>query len=47
MRYKAVYKNGRYRRRLVLERNEKLAFIVIILADVYILVQIIRYIAVR
>lgn len=47
MKYKAVYKNGKYRKKLVLERHEKLAFIVIILADVYILAQIIRYIAVR
>ena len=47
MRYKAVYKKGRYRRRLVLKRHEKLAFVVIIFADVYILAQIIRYIAVR
>lgn len=47
MKYKAVYKNGKYRKKIVLERHEKLAFIVIILADVYILVQIIRYIAVR
>lgn len=47
MRYKAVYKDGRYRRRLVLERHEKLAFVVIIFADAYILAQIIRYIAVR
>ena len=47
MKYKAVYKNGKYRKKLVLERHEKLAFIVIILADVYILSQIIRYIAVR
>ena len=46
MKYKAVYKNGKYRKKLVLERHEKLAFIVIILADVYILAQIIRYIAV-
>lgn len=47
MKYKAVYKNGKYRKKVVLERHEKLAFIVIILADVYILAQIIRYIAVR
>lgn len=47
MKYKAVYKNGKYRKKIVLERHEKLAFIVIILADVYILFQIIRYIAVR
>ena len=47
MKYKAVYKNGKYRKKIVLERHEKLAFIVIILADVYILAQIIRYIAVR
>lgn len=47
MKYKAVCKNGKYRKKLVLERHEKLAFIVIILADVYILFQIIRHIAVR
>ena len=47
MKYKAVYKNGKYRKKIVLEWHEKLAFIVIILADVYILAQIIRYIAVR
>ena len=47
MKYKAVYKNGKYRKKIVLERHEKLAFIVIILADAYILAQIIRYIAVR
>ena len=47
MKYKAVHKNGKYRKKLVLEWHEKLAFIVIILADVYILAQIIRYIAVR
>lgn len=47
MKYKAVCKNGKYRKKLVLEWHEKLAFIVIILADVYILFQIIRHIAVR
>lgn len=47
MKYKAVYKKGKYRKKLVLEWHEKLAFIVIILADGYILAQIIRYIAVR
>ena len=47
MKYKAVHKNGKYRKKLVLEWHEKLAFIVIILADVYILAQIIRHIAVR
>lgn len=47
MKYKAVHKNGKYRKKIVLEWHEKLAFIVIILADVYILTQIIRYIAVR
>lgn len=47
MKYKTVHKNGRYRKKIVLEWHEKLAFIVIILADVYILAQIIRYIAVR
>ena len=47
MKYKAVHKNGKYRKKIVLEWHEKLAFIVIILADAYILAQIIRYIAVR
>ena len=47
MKYKAVHKNGKYSKKIVLEWHEKLAFIVIILADVYILAQIIRYIAVR
>ncbi len=47
MKYKAVYKDGKYRKKIVLEWYEKLAFIVIILADVYILFQIVRYIAVR
>ena len=47
MKYKAVHKNGKYRKKVVLQWYEKLAFIVIILADVYILAQIIRYIAVR
>ena len=47
MKYKAVHKNGKYRKKIVLEWHEKLTFIVIILADVYILAQIIRYIAVR
>ena len=47
MKYKTVYKNAKYRNKVVMEWHEKLAFIVIILADVYILAQIIRYIAVR
>lgn len=47
MKYKVVQKNGKYRRKLVLEWHEKLAFIVIILADVYILAQILRFIVVR
>lgn len=47
MKYKAVQKEGKYRRKLALEWHEKLAFIVIIFTDVYILAQIIRYIAVR
>ena len=47
MKYKTVHKKGKYRKKIVLEWHEKLAFIVIILADVYILAQIIRYIAVR
>lgn len=47
MKYKAVYKNGKYRKKIVMEWYEKLAFIVIILIGVYILAQIIRYIAVR
>ena len=47
MKYKTVHKNGKYRKKIVTEWHEKLAFIVIILADVYILTQIIRYIAIR
>lgn len=47
MKYKIVQKNGKYRKKIVMEWHEKLAFIVIILAAVYILAQIIRYIAVR
>ena len=47
MKYKVVQKRGKYRKKLVLEWHEKLAFIVIILADVYILAQIIRFIVVR
>lgn len=47
MKYRVVKKNGKYRKKIVLEWHEKLAFIVIILADVYIMAQIIRYIAVR
>ena len=47
MKYKVVKKNGKYRKKLVLKWHEKLAFIVIIFADVYTLAQIIRYIAVR
>ena len=46
MKYKAAHKNGKYRKKIVLEWHEKLAFIVIIFADVYILAQIIRYIAI-
>lgn len=42
MKYKVVQKDGKYRKKLVLEWHEKLAFIVIILADVYILLQILR-----
>ena len=47
MKYRVVKKNGKYRKKIVSEWHEKLAFIVIILTDVYILAQIIRYIAVR
>ena len=44
MKYRITWKNGKYRKRLVLEWYEKLAFVVIILTDVYILIQILRYI---
>lgn len=44
MKYQITWKNGKYWKRLVLEWHEKLAFVVIILADVYILIQILRYI---
>ena len=47
MKYKVVQKNGKYRKNLVLEWHEKLAFVVIIFTDVYILAQIIRFIVVR
>ena len=47
MKYKAVHKNGKYRKKIVLEWHATLAFLAIILADVYILAQIIRHIAVR
>lgn len=47
MKYKAVQKNGKYRKKMGMEWHEKLAFTAIIFADVYILAQIIRYIAVR
>lgn len=47
MKYKVVQKNGKYRKKLVLEWHEKLAFVVIIMAGVYILAQIIRFIVVR
>ena len=43
MKYKAVHKNGKYRKKIVLEWHEKLAFIVIILADVYILAQMFTF----
>lgn len=42
MKYKVVQKNGKYRKKLVLEWHEKLAFIVIILAAANVLVQVIR-----
>ena len=47
MKYRVVKKNGKYRKKPVLEWHEKFAFVVIILADVYILAQIIRYVVVR
>lgn len=43
MKYKTILKDGKYRKKLVLEWHEKLAFAVVILTDVYILVQVIRY----
>lgn len=46
MKYKTVHKNGKYRKKIVMEWHEKLAFIVIILIGVYILAQIIRHIAI-
>lgn len=46
MKYKTVQNNGKYRKKIVMEWHEKLAFIVIILIGVYILAQIIRYIAI-
>ena len=47
MKHRVVKKNGKYRKKPVLEWHEKFAFVVIILADAYILAQIMRYIAVR
>ena len=47
MKHRVVRRNGRYRKKIVLEWHEKLAFTVIILAGAYILAQIIRHIAVR
>lgn len=44
MKYKVILKDGKYRKKLVLKWYEKLAFVVIILTDVYILIQILRYI---
>ena len=47
MKYKVFQKHGKYRKKLLLEWHEKFAFIVIILAHVYFLAQIIRFIVVR
>lgn len=47
MKYRVVKKKGKYRKKPVLEWHEKFTFVVIILADAYILFQIIRYFAVR
>lgn len=47
MKYRVVKKNGKYRRKLVLEWHEKFAFVVIILADAYTLAQIVRYVVAR
>ena len=46
MKYKVVQKNGKARKKWVLEKHEKIAFVVIILACVYILTQVIRFISV-
>ena len=47
MKYRVVKKDGKYRKKPVLEWHEKFAFVVIILADAYTLAQIIRYVVVR
>ena len=47
MKHRVVKKNGKCRKKPVLEWHEKFAFVVIILADAYTLAQIIRYVAVR
>ena len=47
MKHRVVQKNGRCRRKPVLEWHEKFAFVVIILADAYVLAQLIRFVVVR
>ena len=47
MKYRVVKKNGKYYKKPVLEWHEKFAFVVIILADAYILAQLIRYAVAR
>ena len=44
MKYKVTFRRGKYRRKIVLEWHEKLIFLVLIITDVYILLQILRYI---
>lgn len=43
MKSKLILKDGKYRKKIVLEWHEKLTFMIVILADVYILLQIILY----
>lgn len=47
MKHRVVKKNGKYRRKPVLEWHEKFAFVVIILAEAYTLAQMIRYVVIR
>lgn len=44
MKYKIVQKNGKYRKKIVLEWHEKFALILLIFVSIYFLAQMIRYI---
>ena len=43
MKHKIILKDEKYYKKLVLERHEKFAFVVIILTNIYILLQVLRY----